>query len=274
MVSYVVTGANRGIGLEFVRQLSVGSDNSVFAIVRDKSRAAKLEGLGRKNVYILEADVTDRAAIQTAVKQVSEVTGGTLDVLINNAAFIGDGREMYGLSSYPPEVEDKIGEDLLKAFNVNVVGTVTVTNLFLPLLRVGKLKKVIMISTAAADAEFTRKVEHEGVVPYSVSKAALNMVVEKYAQEKRNREEGFTFLALAPGAVDTREMEGVTDPEQIEEMKKMFDGIVSSLQKAVPTFEGLATPERAVTLMLEVIEKAEPGSSRSFLSQYGNKEWL
>ena len=99
-------------------------------------------------------------------------------------------------------------------FNTNVIGTVTVTILFLPLLRAGKLKKVIMISSAAGDAEFTKNVEHESIVPYSVAKAALNMVVLKYALEKRNREEGFTFLALAPGAVDTREMEGVTDPER------------------------------------------------------------
>lgn len=99
-------------------------------------------------------------------------------------------------------------------FNINVVGTVTTTNLFLPLLRNGKLKKVICISSAAADADFTRKTEHERIVPYSVSKAALNMAVVKYALERRNREEGFTFLALAPGAVDTREMEGVTDPKR------------------------------------------------------------
>ena len=99
-------------------------------------------------------------------------------------------------------------------FNINVIGTVTVTNLFLPLLRSGNLKKVIMISSAAGDSEFTKNVGHESIVPYSVSKAALNMVVVKYALERRNREEGFTFLALAPGAVDTREMEGVTDPER------------------------------------------------------------
>jgi len=55
--------------------------------------------------------------LQVAARRTSEVTGGTLDVLINNAAFIGDGREMLGLSSYPTEVEDKVGEDLVKAIS-------------------------------------------------------------------------------------------------------------------------------------------------------------
>ncbi len=58
------------------------------------------------------------------------------------------------------------------------------------------------------------KMEENGTVPYSVSKAALNMIVVKYALEPRNKEEGFTFLALSPGAVDTTDMEGVTDPER------------------------------------------------------------
>lgn len=62
---------------------------------------------------------------------------------------------------------------------------------------------------------------------------------------------------------------------EIEGFRKMVDGIVETLQKASPTFKGLATPERAVRLMLDVIEKAGPESSGSSLSQHGNNnEWL
>ncbi len=73
---------------------------------------------------------------------------------------------------------------------------------------------MITLSSVGGDAEFTMKMEENGIVPYSASKAALNMVVVKYALEPRNKEEGFTFLALSPGAVDTFDMEGITNPER------------------------------------------------------------
>lgn len=84
---------------------------------------------------------------------------------------------------------------------MNVVGVIHTINAFLPLLRKGSTKKVISISSGVGDPDFTVAAHHSIAVPYSVSKAALNMVVAKYAAEFQ--EDNFVFLAISPGFVDT-----------------------------------------------------------------------
>jgi NAD(P)-dependent dehydrogenase (short-subunit alcohol dehydrogenase family) len=82
-----------------------------------------------------------------------------------------------------------------------VIGVVRTINAFLPLLKSGRAKKVITLASALGDLEFTLKTGLPSNAPYSVSKAAVNMVNVKYANELR--EDGFLFLALSPGFVDT-----------------------------------------------------------------------
>lgn len=78
-------------------------------------------------------------------------------------------------------------------------------NAFLPLLRAGSLKKVITISTGVADLEFVLKSELALGAPYAISKAAVTMAVAKYAVQFKS--EGFLFLALSPGFVNTFEQQ-------------------------------------------------------------------
>jgi NAD(P)-dependent dehydrogenase (short-subunit alcohol dehydrogenase family) len=82
-----------------------------------------------------------------------------------------------------------------------VVGTVVVTNAFLPLIEKGAQKKVINISSAAGDSEFVEKTGYASAA-YGISKAALNYINTKYATEFRGK--GHTFLAISPGLVKTR----------------------------------------------------------------------
>ena len=82
------------------------------------------------------------------------------------------------------------------------MGAVAATNAFLPLIERGTQKKVINISSAAGDSEFVDKFGYVTSVPYSISKAALNLINTKYAVEFRGK--GYTFLAISPGLVDTR----------------------------------------------------------------------
>jgi len=72
---------------------------------------------------------------------------------------------------------------------------------FLPLLRKGTVKKVIIISSGMGDPDLVLSTGISNQAPYSISKAAVNMVVAKYAAEYKA--EGFVFLALSPGLVDT-----------------------------------------------------------------------
>lgn len=93
-----------------------------------------------------------------------------------------------------------------------MVGTVAVTNAFLPLVGKGTQKKIINISSAAGDPEFVEKTGYASAA-YGISKAALNYVNKKYAVEFR--EKGYTFLAISPGLVETRPSESPLRPSSV-----------------------------------------------------------
>lgn len=71
----------------------------------------------------------------------------------------------------------------------------------MPLLKAGEAKKVITISSGVGDLDFTLQCEFDVSVPYSVSKAALNLAIGKYAV--KYKDEGFIFLSVSPGLVNT-----------------------------------------------------------------------
>jgi NAD(P)-dependent dehydrogenase (short-subunit alcohol dehydrogenase family) len=264
MTSYAITGAARGIGFEFVNQLSAVPDHTVFALVRNRATASRLVDLNRSNVHIIEADITNLPALKAAAARISEVTAGSLDVLINNAAFVEDQRYGLTLDSYPSE--ELLTKDLVDSFNINVVGVVHTINTFLPLLKNGKSKKVITISTGAGDLDMTLQAEFAAGAPYAISKAAINMVNVKYAVQYRS--EGFVFLAISPGLVDTS-----TKPPTAEELEQ-FGAMVDKFKIAYPDFTGPISPETSVKLQLEVIEQATVRDTGAFISHKGNKEWL
>lgn len=87
-------------------------------------------------------------------------------------------------------------------FNINVVGIIYTINAFLPLLKAGALKKVVALTSALGDLDFTRQVEFPLFAPNSISKAALNMAVAKFAM--KYKAEGLVFLSICPGMVNTR----------------------------------------------------------------------
>ena len=81
------------------------------------------------------------------------------------------------------------------------MGVIHSTNSFLPLLRNGMTKKVVTISSGGGDHQTTMKLGLAQVSAYGASKAAVNVVVAKYAIKLQ--EEDFTVIALSPGMVDT-----------------------------------------------------------------------
>ncbi|KAJ7042994.1 hypothetical protein C8F04DRAFT_1251801 [Mycena alexandri] len=268
MPSYVVTGAARGIGLEFVKQLSADGQNDVFALVRNKTTATHLTALARNNIVVLEADVTDAKALNLAAAEVSKTTGGKLDYLINNAG----GSNSLGITITELQVfpnPEAIEEDLLYNFKLNVVSVVHSINAFLPLLKSGTAKKVVSISSGLGDLDFTLQADSTAQPSYSVAKAALNMVVAKFAVELKS--EGFVFLALSPGVVNTSST-AVSAPSEktIEEMKRLGGAIM----KVVPEFKGPLKPEESVRMQLEVIHRWTVEDSGAFVSHLGNKQWV
>ncbi|KAJ7633095.1 hypothetical protein FB45DRAFT_745217 [Roridomyces roridus] len=263
MSSYLVAGAARGIGLEFVNQLSAEPSNTVFALVRNKSTATHLAKLPGKNITVVEADIADPAALAAAATQVSAVTGGKLDYLIISAALL----RMTGPSLTNPSSPEDLEKDLLETLKVNAVGPAHTTNAFLPLLRKGSAKKVVVLSSGAGDVDFVLKAGLGESVGYAVSKAALNMVVAKYAVQLKP--EGFVFLALSPGVVNTFATSDAPPPPA-----ELIQGMMKAFTSVDPNFKGPISPEDSVKMQLEVIHRWTIEDSGAFVSHHGNKDWF
>jgi NAD(P)-dependent dehydrogenase (short-subunit alcohol dehydrogenase family) len=204
MPSYAITGAGRGMGLEYVRQLTSDPSNIVFALVRTPEKATKLQELAteRPNIHILKADVTDFKSLSEAAEATSKVTGGKLDVLIHNAVNIDEASAGLVPSQLPSDAEgmQAIFKD---AINTAIFATVWVTNAYLPLIEAGEQKKIIHISTGLVDLDLINGTGIAFAIPYSVGKAGMNIVSAKYGAELEPK--GIKVLALSPGYVDTYE---------------------------------------------------------------------
>ncbi|KAI0317442.1 hypothetical protein OF83DRAFT_1121432 [Amylostereum chailletii] len=214
------------------------------------------------NLYALEADVVDHKALKAAAAEVSKITGGTLDVLINNAAKT-TGRHYFTALTDLERREDELEEEALETYRVNVVGVMHTTNVFLPLLRAGPTKKIISISSAAADTEFIFKTNSKHMVVYAASKAALNMVVAKYANQLR--EDGFINVAVSPGIVNTEETTiGSHEPPP------GFQQALDSIKRGYPDWTPVAlTPKQSVESCLGTISRLEVKDNGAFVSEKG-----
>ncbi|KAH7308973.1 putative short-chain dehydrogenase [Stachybotrys elegans] len=267
MPSWVVTGASRGIGLEFVKQLSDESQNVVFALVRSPPNA-ELAGLAasRANVHIVMADIAHHESVGRAASKVGELTGGKLDVLINNACHPGLPSKFYPTSTFLGK-EAELQEEIGASVGVNVLGTMYCINHFLPLIRKGEHKKIIYITSGSGDMGFTRQVGVTATVGYGMSKAGMMLVMAKYAAELEV--EGIKTLSLSPGWVATDLTRGLlTSPEILDVALKM-------MQKANPDVKGMMSPEESVRMQLKVIEGLTMEQSGMVLSHHGDENnWV
>ncbi|KZT05140.1 NAD-P-binding protein [Laetiporus sulphureus 93-53] len=256
--TYAVVGASRGIGLELVHQLSSNRDNVVYAIVRKKATATHLTNnlvstLPTGNVHIFEADVADHRALEAVAKQVTQIGGGAFDVLIHNAARMEGVNLFRGLMEY---------EDEDTSYKVNVLGVIPSVNAFLPLLRRGTMKKVVIIGSEGGNRDFVWKMRVSSVAAYGTTKAAEAMVAMKYAALLEY--EGFTVVTLSPGVVDVSAI-AVDNPTRDDAAKEIIAGLVARLRQTVPDFRTL-TPEESVKRLLATIESTGPAKTGSFQS--------
>jgi NAD(P)-dependent dehydrogenase (short-subunit alcohol dehydrogenase family) len=137
---------------------------------------------------------------QKAAAETEKITGGSLDYLIANAAYITQWDAYDGFAVLGPKNEE-LDHVFHEAMDTNVLGNIHLYTLFMPQILKGKGKKVILISSGMGDMEWTRNYELETGALYSATKAAMNLIQAKFhAQYKKD---GVLFLSICPGMVDT-----------------------------------------------------------------------
>ena len=229
----LVTGANRGIGLEFVRQL-LACGTHVIATCRHPGKATALNGLAGEypgRLHVLPLDVADPKSRASLLHELPLVLGeddegapGKLDLLVNNAGVLHSG-ERFG------HVEAAILDDSLRT---NAIGPFLLGQSLTPLLRDG----AVVANLSSVMASISGRSEFRSP-SYCASKAAQNMLSVQLAHALGPR--GIVVLALHPGWVMT-EMGGD--------------------RATTPTGD-------AVRGMLQVIDAAGPAQSGTFLDWRG-----
>ncbi len=186
MPTYLITGANRGIGLELTRQLSARGDR-VIGAARTPGAADELKAA---TDFVSTVDTSSEASIAAMAKRLASEP---IDVLINNAGVFPD----TGVTSCLETTTDM----MLDAYRVNVIGPLLMTRAMLPNLEAGKRKLAVQISSNMGSNTEATRVKRTGHLAYCASKAALNMVNTLMANELTDR--GVASVALHPGWVKT-----------------------------------------------------------------------
>jgi NAD(P)-dependent dehydrogenase (short-subunit alcohol dehydrogenase family) len=191
MSDVLVTGAGRGLGLEFTKQL-VERGHRVFATVRDPSRAALLK---MDDVVVVKLDISDPASVAEARASVGEHSD-SLSLLVNNA---GINSKSMGIPEEQRNLKfgDLEPEGLVQMFRTNAVGPLLVTQAFADLLEGGG--KVLFVSSWLGS--ITEKRRAGGNYGYSGSKAALNMFGRLAGYDLKTK--GISSTILNPGWVRT-----------------------------------------------------------------------
>ncbi|XP_062890685.1 C-signal-like [Mobula hypostoma] len=227
----LVTGANRGLGLELIRQLSQAErpPRYLFAACREPegARGRDLKNLAKcvSNIKIVKMDVDDLDSIQASAEEIQKVLKNDgLNLVINNAGINING----GLNEVTPEI-------MMKTHKTNVVGPMMVTKAFLPaLLKAAhqsdepglssKKAAVINMSSIMGSVE-SFNIEHGKAYAYRISKAALNMVTKCLTNELTPH--GILCASVHPGWVKT-DMGGEKAPLTKEES---IQGLIRVLSK-------------------------------------------
>lgn len=195
MTTLLVTGANRGIGLEHVRQ-ALAQGETVIATCRDPESAADLQGLaatyGADRLRLEVLDVNDPDSIHGLA---SRLRGVPVDILINNAGVYGkpgspgwpDGASNQSISAMDYEHWDLV-------FRTNVMAPFRIAAALMPNLLAGGKRTIVMMSSELGSiARNTKGTSHA----YRSSKAALNMLAHGMAIDLKDQ--GVIVVALAPG---------------------------------------------------------------------------
>lgn len=219
-LNILITGAGRGLGLEFVRQL-LPRAGFLFATAREPQKSPGLQALAREHperLKVLHLDVADESSIKGAVQQVSRTTT-SLDLLINNAGiYLGRPGAVAG--------SDRLGQLTMESgvamLRTNAIGPMLLTQELLPLLKKSRGAKIVSLTSGLGSIASSSGAPYH----YSAGKAALNMYMHGLAMELR--QQGIISVVIDPGWVAT-DMGGRGAPVSAGESARGILSVVENL---------------------------------------------
>lgn len=235
--SIFITGASRGIGLEFVKQYSaLASVKVLFATCRSESKATELKQLAAANskVKILELDVKEYDKYEKVVDEVAKTVGSEgLNLLVNNAGI-----------HIKADFHDAKRDDMMEVYEVNVVAPLLLTRAFTPLLqasaRAGHKTFVANISSKVGSIADNTSGQ---MYAYRTSKAAFNQISKSLSIQLKD--DNIIVAPIHPGWVQT-DMGGPNAPidtkTSVEHMIKTFDSITSDQAGLLLNYDGTVIP--------------------------------
>lgn len=187
MANVLITGANRGIGLELARAYAKAGDR-VFAFCRDPGKAADLNALASSSggkVSVHAMDVGDGASIAAAAKVVGDAP---IDIVINNAGVLG---------GHPQTLESIDFDAWIDALKIMTLGPFRVVQTFLPNLEKSASPKVMTVTSQLAASTWP----FGGTYAYSSAKAGVNKVMQTLALDLKAK--NIAVSMIHPGWVKT-----------------------------------------------------------------------
>jgi NAD(P)-dependent dehydrogenase (short-subunit alcohol dehydrogenase family) len=206
MTTVLVTGANRGIGLEFVRQFRAERAD-VIACCRNSGKAGPLKEMGAR---VMELEVRDAESV---ARLAAALQGEAIDILINNAGIFGPQRQSASQSDF---------EGFVETFRVNSLAPLMVAQALRANLLRGQDKKLVALTSKMGSISDSSG----GTLAYRASKAALNMIMNGVAKEWAK--DGIAVGIFHPGWVQT-EMGGpgalITTERSVRGLKEQIAGL-------------------------------------------------
>lgn len=238
MPVYCITGANRGLGLEFVRQIGQDSSNTVVAAIRSSSTdTSDLQAIASKNTHILVCNTSDSNSISSFASELGKtLSGEKIDILINNA----------GVNSVPQQNALTIDEkDLHSEIQTNILGPATTVSSLVSASLLSDDARIVNMSSGLGSMERSLSINPRKCATYSISKAGLNMVTVHQSGDLREKLKSVVVICMDPGWVKTR-MGGdgaILEPEEsIGGMLKTVRGLKEGDNGKFFTYDGSEVP--------------------------------
>ena len=231
----LITGANRGIGLEYVKQMSQRGWN-IIATARKPETADELRAIAddHKQLVIERLDVTDFERIDELSAKYADQP---IDILLSNAGIT---------PKYKSAFKNVKGVDwdmAVKSLEVNAIAPLKLAQAFMGQVAASEQKKIVVISSKAGSFELSPKMPM--MYSYRGSKAALNMYM--YALSFETPKQGVILVLLSPGQVNTvpgmKIPNAIETDESVSKMLKVIDGLTPENNGQFLDFEdGRALP--------------------------------